>query len=611
MAAVGLAAGLFPVRSSADPAAETAAVAPGPALASPAPQSALDRAWFDTAASLEDRVWRTRRTALEHGIWNFDAAARSLLLFGPRGEELVNAQAAVRLAPDLPAARMRLARAQWLGGESPVDALRSALAAVARIPRHLEAALWFSATGLLILAVGLLGGGLWCIAAAGIWAAPHAAHDLGDAIAGAMPAFARVAVLGSLVLLLPLLGEGPLGLVLALLAIGIAYGRAAQRVVLALAAAAVLAGMYPVARLAGSALLAFSADPVLEAALSATLGPSQRGDLARLAAAPQGDPLAARALAMQARREGRLGEADARYQALLASEPRDPALANNAANVRLALGHMDSALALYDRSLDLAESPLVTFNLAQAYGRAFQVDNLARALERAQSLDGIAVAELTQLQGATPEGFVVDLPISETLVWRRVLESEAGESIAAELRRFVAPGHLGRDATGAAIVFAAVVLVASAFGARLAPSGWCTRCRGRLCPRCQPAARGQDTCEACTRLFYRPETADRALRLERITRLRARERRLERVATAVSIALPAAAGVLARRPLLALLGSCCFAFAVCGVIWRHGAVPDPLVAGAAAPFVFLGAAGLAALVYAATVAAALAARRRL
>ena len=79
----------------------------------------------------------------------------------------------------------------------------------------------------------------------------------------------------------------------------------------------------------------------------------------------------------------------------------------------------------------------------------------------------------------------------------------------------------------------------------------------------------------------------------------------------VSIGVPAAAGVLARRPLLSLLGALFFAFAACAVAWREGVVPDPLVAGAAAPLAFLGAATLAMLGYAAVVGAALAARRRL
>jgi hypothetical protein len=132
-----------------------------------------------------------------------------------------------------------------------------------------------------------------------------------------------------------------------------------------------------------------------------------------------------------------------------------------------------------------------------------------------------------------------------------------------------------------------------------------------LCPRCHPESRGNDACETCTRLFYQPETTDRALRLGRITELRARERRLERIATIVAIAVPAAAGALARRPLLSLLGALFSAFAACAVVWREGVVPDPLVAGAAAPFAFLGFAVFAMLGYAVVIGAALAARRRL
>ena len=103
---------------------------------------------------------------------------------------------------------MRLSQALWLHGESPVDALRVALAALDGIPRHLEASLWFAGTGLMIAAVALLAGGLVCIAAAGLFAAPHAAHDLGDAISGEMPAFARVAFLGSLLLRVALARRG-------------------------------------------------------------------------------------------------------------------------------------------------------------------------------------------------------------------------------------------------------------------------------------------------------------------------------------------------------------------------------------------------------------------
>ena len=70
------------------------------------------------------------------------------------------------------------------------------------------------------------------------------------------------------------------------------------------------------------------------------------------------------------------------------------------------------------------------FNLSQAYGRAFQVDDLNHTLALAQAVDSELVAELMALQGGESEGFVVDLPLPNRLMWSRVLESGRGGGIA-------------------------------------------------------------------------------------------------------------------------------------------------------------------------------------
>jgi hypothetical protein len=331
-------------------------------------------------------------------------------------------------------------------------------------------------------------------------------------------------------------------------------------------------------------------------------------ELARLGAAAQNDVLAARGLAIHARRAGNLGTADAIYQQLLEGEPPDLALMNNAANIRLELGHMESALELYRRALELEESPVVLFNLSQAYGRAFQVDDLNRTLAQAQAVDAELVAELMTLQGGESEGFVVDLPLPNRLMWSRLLESRPGGGIAAEFRAPLVSGRLGRDAQWLAGAAALVVLIASLAGARFQPSRWCSRCGIRMCPRCDDVEGEGDLCESCTRLFLHPEKTDRKLRLARVNELREREERLDRVATLVSVLVPATAGLLAKRPLASLLGGFFFALTLCLLVWSGGVVPDPLVAGSAAPFVFVGVAVLAFLSYAALVAIALSAR---
>ncbi len=606
---------------------------PADPLPSVAAADLIERAWREPADSLPVRVERTRKASIEAGIWSLDSAARALLRVS--GSPLEHAGAAVDLAPDLPVARMAFARALWRRGDSPLAALREAIGAIASLARHLEATLWLAGSALAILAVGLVVGGLACALSAGALAAPHAAHDLGDALGGDAPAFARMALLVTLVCTPALLGEGLLGLAVGVLALGAFYGRAWERIALCAAVAAVWLGAFPLAELAGHSLEALARDPVVRAASAADHGSPSAVDLAVLRAAASADassgsgsdargegssgndalrlgrdPLAARVLARLARREGRLGEADARYQELLETTAVDAALANDAANVRLRLGHVDAALELYERSLGLAPSPHVFFNLSQAHARAFEVEGLTRALERAQALDGDLVAELTRVQGTSDtRDFVVDLPLPPSLLWSRLARAGDGRAFAAELRKPVAPGRLGREPGLALAGLAAPVVLGSLAGGRLRRSRWCTRCGARTCPSCHGAQAEAELCRACHRLFFQPEQTQRELRVARVAVLEERRRRLDRVATLTALLVPGAAGILASRPLRGLVACIFFAVAAAAVAWRGGVVPDPSVAGPAGSAALLGLAGIAALAYAALVTTSLVSRR--
>src|SRR5256885_17058694 len=132
---------------------------------------------------------------------------------------------------------MRLGRAFWRGGGRPFVAARALIDGLAAIGRHLEASLWFAGSGLFVLAVALVAGGLLAAALAGASALAHAAHDLGHLLPRAIPAFGCWAGLAA-VLALPLaLGEGGLGLALALLGVAAIYGGRAQRLAPLLAGA--------------------------------------------------------------------------------------------------------------------------------------------------------------------------------------------------------------------------------------------------------------------------------------------------------------------------------------------------------------------------------------
>ena len=585
------------VRSTIGPASSSDGLAP------------VRTAWLMSSESLNERAGRARRAALERGVWNFDSGASAVLRSKLAGEELEQVRAAVRLAPDLPVIRMALARELWLKGDAPISAVRAVGDALLAIPRHFESSLWFSGAALYILAITLISGGLLTIGIYAVFAFPHTAHDLGDLLSSEMPSYARVALLGSALLAPLVLGQGLLGFALGLLAVGMVYGGARQRWMLSMAAIAVIVGAFPVARLSGAALTAYVGAPIVEAAVSATDGFATPVDLRRLEAASENDPLAVMALAIDARRSGRLGEADARYQRLLEIDPTNYAAANNAANVRLELGHMDLALDIYRRASAIRDSATVLFNRSQAHGLAFQMDDLSQTLAAAQVANSAVVAELTQLQGSDPSGFTVDLPLERRSLWNRILSARSGDVFAMELRSVIAPGVLGRDWRAASIAIAVPALVSILGIVRLRTSRCCRRCGRRQCPRCDPESGDGEICEGCTRLFQQPETTDRTLRVARINALRHRALWVGRAVLICSILVPGTAGLLAGRHLTSLVGALTGILAVTTVIWRNGVVPDPLIAGALAPVAFGSVAVVATGCYGIAVATSLAARR--
>jgi hypothetical protein len=362
---------------------------------------------------------------------------------------------------------------------------------------------------------------------------------------------------------------------------GLAFAKSERRGRRAQLAAAVALGaaLFPLLDHAGGALAGLSSDRVALAAFAVEREAVTPGELVRLERAADTDPLASRALAVRARRLHELAEADARYAQLLEGGAADPILVNNAANVRLTLGDSRAAIALYEQATARVEDATLLFNLSHAHGAAIHPDLQDATLAHAQALDADLVGELTDLLGSAQRGLVLDLPIPVSLLRARLAGGPSGAAVADELRESLAPGRLGRSplAFGAAFAAAALLGALATRGAR--PSGWCSRCGARRCPRCDDAQADTDLCESCTRLAHRPETTDPALRIERLNELRARQRWRERIGVAVGALVPGAAGLWANRPLLGLVGAIAGCGAVVTGIGLRDGVPDPLAAG--------------------------------
>lgn len=571
-------------------------------------RSEVERAWFSGGADLSDRALAARTRALQLGATNYEAAARALLSQpGEGGPRLERALLAVRLAPDLPLARMELASAYLSEGEY-ASAAQEITAGLKAIPSNLEATLWFAASLLATLTAVLTLGSLVFIVWVGMSVFRHAAHDAGDLVSRQMPDFARAALLASVLLLPVLLGEAFLGVALGLFLLGFVYCEAGYRRALTLAAVLLVIGLHPMTRLTGVAISALHSDPVAAAAHAVVRSMPSPAAIDVLERAGESDWLAASALALHERRSGDPDAAKARYERLLEETPTDAVVLANLSNIHFERGENEQAIQLGERAAGVIRSATLLFNLSQVYARTFRMDEFEGAMAQAQAVDAVVVADLSR--AAAPD-FVADLAFPLAPIRDRMLENASGDRFADPVARSLMPGRLGDSWMHTAGGFLAMLVLGILLRGRWEHSSCCGRCGRRICNRCDGSVWNSQICDGCHHLFHRPETTDPAMRMARLSELRVREARLSKLALVASMLVPGVGGLLARRPDLSFLGLVFFAWAGVLLLWRDGIVPDPLAVGAAGPLVFAIVGGFAVLGYLMVVAVGLVIRRTL
>jgi hypothetical protein len=456
------------------------------------------------------------------------------------------------------------------------------------VPRHLEAWLWTRATLLGVAALACLGAGLWFLVVAAGSATPAVVQRLA-ALPGAPPAWSRLALVAVAALVPAALGEGLLGAVVGLVAIAILPRGVIRRGAVLGAAGVVWLGLFPVLERAGVAVASFGTDDVALAVFAAEHGLPSRGELLRLRGA-EGDPDARGALALRARREGRLDAAAQDFAPLV--EAGDPRWLNNAANVALKRGRAEEAIGLYRAAEPHSDAPVLRVNLSQALGSIVRLEDQEAALLDAQLLGAAETGDLADVLGRAPVGTTLDLPAGVAALAPRLDDAAAGAAMAASWRRRAAPGWLGTGPRAAAAGLCAAALLGVGLSRGL-------RRRGE----------GGDFYSGVASLLL-AHGGDPTRRMDRLAELRARRARLDRVERILSVLVPGAAGLLGERPLLGLLASAWLAGAVALLALRRGPVPDPLAVGDGADLVAAGAAALLALLYVATTALALRLRER-
>lgn len=297
------------------------------------------------------------------------------------------------------------------------------------------------------------------------------------------------------------------------------------------------------------------------------------------------------ALAVAARRLGRLDEAEAALRAGLQAAPGNAVLWLNLGNVASARHDVTGAIASYTKAAEIDPRLFgARYNLGVAYREGFKFHEGEAETRRAGELDPEAAAFYAGIDTNRLKGLTVDgLPGTREL-WS--LAGQHSEDQAAATQILWESQMLGAPMEAWPFVAGGLLLLGAALGAWRLRSGTatsCLRCGRVFCPRCQPGRRGE-LCSQCHHIFVKKEGVDARIRVQKMGEIKS-WRRLLRIRHIVCAVFAPGGGHLSsgrfRAGLLLLLPA---SFLESRLLFGAGEFPSPWSLGGVAASWFAGAA---------------------
>ncbi len=565
-------------------------------------------AWSESSKLAYARTAAARRVRLELGLGDLVAPAHVILGEMTDDDPEIYTAFALDLAPGVPLFQIAHVRALLATGDigAAIGAMGDVIWAVTE---NLSARLWLIENFSFVLLIVVLAAPFGFILLAALEAFPHAAHDLGDLLAGPrMPGFARSAALAAFVLTPLVLGEGAIGLALSLFVLAFVYGKARQRSVLVMAAILLVIGLHPLAQFVSVVTTLVDRDPVARSVMAVISGLEANTDAERLEAVGNDDSATAHALAYRARRYGLEELSRSRLELLAEQDPSDGYVLAALGNIEMRRGNTGSAIGLYERASSEIDSETLYFDLSQAYARAFRMEESEASLSQAQRINSHTVAALSSLGDAA---LVADLPFPSGLLQDRFRRSAMRQEAPINLVETLAPGWLGFRWFVTAGAFGLAILFCLFYAGRFEHASRCARCGHRICTRCEETVWSEEICDDCHHLFQNPDATDPSLRMARLQALSKRRVRIDRIVLVGALLITGVAGLASRRPDFAMFGLLLFSWIAVWAVWPSGIFDDPLLMGHAAFLCFAIPGVLAGLSYAGIILASLVVRKNL
>jgi Tfp pilus assembly protein PilF len=257
---------------------------------------------------------------------------------------------------------------------------------------------------------------------------------------------------------------------------------------------------------------------------------------------------------------GRYDDAGAVYAALLQQNAGDAYALNNLGNLAFAAGEFQAALPRYQQALATEPAARLAatlyYNMSQAHYQKFEPQQASEARSHANRLDAeqVEVNDRLWKYDYAEVWAVVDLRLTPAELWRKFHGASAGialENVAGTGGRPRAAGALGAGIAnrfaGALVAFGLTILVLSRWRGARAFTMRCVKCGTPFCRRCHigPAASG--LCTQCHHLFIVRDGVSGPARNAKLLEVQKEEERRDLVFRTLSLALPGAGHVYARR----------------------------------------------------------------
>lgn len=292
----------------------------------------------------------------------------------------------------------------------------------------------------------------------------------------------------------------------------------------------------------------FSNPSFLKAVVDVNEGRDNRYALLRLKG--RNDMASSFAYALALKREGYYRESIERYKRLVEIY-KIPEIYVNIGNALYASGDHEGAIEYYTRALSIRPLAAAYYNLSQVYREMLDFKKGEEYFNEAARLDPESLRRYTSISTRNPNRFVVDMKLSDSLLWNQIL-SERGGTI---------------KVTSITVTTLLVVLSFFIIDKGLKNRAKrCRRCGSIYCNRCFRMITWKDMCSRCYQSIVRMDrmySKERIANLLLLYRSRAKKRMVARI---LSFILPGAGEMYSGRILEGFLLNWAFSFAFTTII---------------------------------------------